>query len=337
MGLIAPQFRVSANEQDITAAIADRLISLRLTDEMGFQSDTLELRLADYDPANPIEKPPKGAELEVWLGYDGDVQRMGMFVADEIELAGWPGTMTIRARAAAYEDTPKGKTDLQTQKVRSWQSGVKLGDMVAKIAKEHGMQPAVAKALSGIVLPHFDQTEESDISFLVRVTKQYDAAVKPSGGKLVVAKRGDSKTTSGDAMPTITLAATDCTAFHMVESAKESPGTVVAYWHSKAQSKKNEIKAGSGEPVKRLRHFYPNAEAATAAAKGELDKRKRGESKLTVSMPGNPNLQAEGTLVLTGFREGINGEWLIKRAEHELDSKGGYSSSVDCEKPNDEA
>lgn len=231
MGLIAPEFRVSANAADITAAIKDRLISLRLTDEMGFQSDMLQIVLSDHDPAKPIQKPPKGAELEVWLGYDGQVERMGMFVADEVETAGWPRTMTIRARAAAYEQTPKGKTDLQTQKVRSWPGLTKLGDMVSKIAKEHGMQPAVAKSLASITLPHLDQTEESDISFLVRVLKQYDAVVKPSGGKLTVAKRGESQTVSGDAMPTITLKAEDCTSFRMTEAARESPGTVVAYWH----------------------------------------------------------------------------------------------------------
>lgn len=335
MGLkIAPQYRVTANSQDITAAIKDRLISLRLTDEMGFQSDMLEIHLADHDPANPIQKPPKGAELEVWLGYDGQVQRMGLFVADEIEMAGWPGTMTIRARAAAYENTPKGKTDLQTQKARSWPDKTKLGDMVAKIAKEHGMEAAVAKSLASITLPHFDQTEESDISFLVRVTKQYDAVVKPSGGKLTVAKRGESQSVSGDALPTVTLAATDCTSFRLVEATRESPGTVVAYWHSTAKGKRNEVKVGSGDPVKRLRHAYPTEDAAKAAAQGDLDKRVRGEAKLSVSMPGDPLVQAEGKLTLTGFRDSVDGEWLIKRVEHEMDGQG-YSCHVECEKPKD--
>lgn len=339
MGLIAPQFRISANSEDITAAIADRLISLRLTDEFGFESDMLEIHLADHDPDNPIQKPPKGAELEAWLGYDGAVQRMGLFVADEIELSGWPGTMTIRARAAVYEKTPKGKTDLQTQKVRSWPNGTKLGAMVRKIAKEHGMEAVVSKSLANITLPHFSQTEESDISFLVRVTRQYDAVVKPSGGKLILAKRGVSKTASGDDLPTVTLDASDCTSFHMTESARDEGGTVIAYWHSTAQSKKNEVMLGSGDPVKRLRHFYPTDEAARQAAQGELDKRKRGKTKLALTMPGNPNLQAECELTLTGFRDGIPTTWLVRRVEHEFSagSGGGYKCHVEGELTNAEA
>jgi phage protein D len=327
--LIAPAFRVSANSKDITDAIADRLISLRLTDELGFQSDMLEIRLADHDQDKPIQKPPKGAELEVWLGYDGNVQRMGLFVADEIERGGWPRYMTIRARAAVYDKTPKGKTDLQTQKVRSWPDKTKLGDMVQKIAKEHGMEAVVAKSLASVTLPHLDQTEESDISFLVRVTRQYDAVVKPAGGKLVLAKRGESD------LPSVSLDAIACTSFHLVESAREASGTVVAYWHNKKSAKRIEVKVGSGDPVKRLRHFYPTEDAAKAAAQGDMDRRQRAEAKLSLTMPGNPNVQAEGKLSLASFGDGIDGEWLVVRVEHELDPRAGYSCHVSAEKPKD--
>lgn len=332
MGL-EPQYKITANSADITATIADRLISLRLTDETGYQSDMLEIVLADHDPDKPIEKPPSGAELEVWLGYDGDLDRMGLFVVDEIQKAGWPKTLTIRARAAVYDQTPKGKTDLQTQKVRSWPDKTKLGDMVAKIAKEHGMTPAVSASLAPVVLPHLDQTEESDISFLVRVTRQYDAMVKPSGGKLVVAKRGESQSAGGAALPPITLKADDCTSFHLVEAAREASGTVVAYWHSKKTAKRIEITLGSGDPVKRLRHFYPTEDAARAAAQGELDKRKRAESKLNLALPGNSKLQAEGKLSVSGFDVDMDGDWLISRVEHDLNSQRGYCCYVDLEKP----
>lgn len=332
---VAGNFRVSANSDDITKIIADRLISLKYTDEMGFESDMLEIVLADHDPQNPIQKPPKGAELELWLGYDDNVQKMGLFVADEITISGWPKKLTIRARAAAYDKTPLGKKDLQTQKVRSWPNGTKLGAMVAKIAKEHGMESNVAKSLASITLPHLSQTEESDISFLVRVTRQYDAVVKPAGGKLILAKRGESQSASGEDLPAIKVDASQCTAFHMVESAKEAPGTVVAYWHSTLQGKRIEVMVGSGDPVKRLRHYYPTQDAAEAAANGELDKRKRKQQELNITLPGDPNLQAECTLTVTGLDDAIDGDWLVRRVEHELEPATGYHCSLDAEKPTD--
>lgn len=335
MGLIdttQPKFRVTANGGDITAKISERLISLRLTDEAGFQSDTLEIALADHDPQNPVAMPPTGAELEVFLGYDTAAVRMGLFIADEIELAGWPGEMIIRARAAVYNESKRGKTDLQTQKSRSWAAGTKLGDMAAKIAKEHGMEAAVAASLKSITLPHFDQTEESDISFLARIAKRYDAIAKPSGGKIVLAKLGESKTTSGSALPTIAVDASQVSSFRMTRATRETPGTVVAYWHNKGTAKKVEVTVGSGEPVKRLRHHYPNADAAGKAAKAELDARTRAKNTLSLTMPGDPSVAAECRLMLAGFRDGVNGEWLITRAQHDLDGSG-YRTSIEAEKP----
>jgi uncharacterized protein len=329
---ISPATRILANDRDITAAIASRFRSLRLTDEAGVEADTLELVLADHDPANRIKMPPRGAELEVFLGYDGRPVRMGLYVCDEIEFTGWPDTMTIRARAATYEDTPKGKKDLQTQKARSWPSGTTIGAMVGKIAQEHGMQAAVAKSLAPIALPHLDQTEESDISFLLRVLKKYGAVVKPAGGKLVVAKRGESKTVSGKDLPTVTMRPTDVGTWTFRASSKESPGTVVAHYRDTKQAKAVEVKVGKGEPVKRLRHANPDAASARAAAQAELDKRERGEQTFSAVMEGRPDLVAEGRLVLEGFREGVAGEWLLKRVEHSLDDQG-YKCQVEAEKP----
>lgn len=332
MGL-TPQYRLTANDGAVTAGILDRFMSLHLTDEAGVQSDTLEVVLADHDPLAPLAIPKAGAELELWLGYDGAVQRMGLFVADEVELSGWPGTMTIRARAAAYAETPKGKKDLQTQKTRSWPKGTKLKAMADKIAKEHGMQATVAKSLANIVLPHFAQTDESDISFLVRVAKRYDAFAKPAGGKLVLAKRGDSKTASGDTLPSITVNATDCTSWRMNQAKREGTGSVVASWHNKHNARKIPITIGTGEPVKVLRHWYQTEDEAKSAAQSEYDKSQRARKSFSFTLPGNPTLIAESTIVAVGFRAGVDGTWLIKRAEHMVTS-GGYVTTVECEQLN---
>lgn len=331
MGL-RPEFRLTANSRDITAAIRERFVSLRLTDEAGVESDTLEVTLSDHDPHRPIALPSTGAELELWLGYDGRAERMGLFVCDELELSGWPGALTLRGRAAPYEQTPSGKSDLQTQKSRSWARGTRLGDMVAKIAQEHGMKPAVAETLANVELPQFDQTEESDLALLLRVARRYDAIVKAAGGRLVFAKRGASTSVSGAELPRIEVSAQDCTSWRMMTARRESPGTVVAFWHSKGRAKRQLVSVGSGEPVKRLRHWYPSQKSAEDAARAELSRRERGEMRLSLAMPGNPRLAAETRLVLSGFRQGVEREWLVSRVTHSVGADG-YSCEVDAELP----
>ena len=333
MDKVRPEFRLLANQADITATIQDRLVSLRFTDAAGLESDVLEIVLADHDPLQPIQMPPTGAELELFLGYDGLAQRMGLFVCDEIEMAGWPGEMTIRARAAPFDVSKGGLANLQTQKTRSWSKGTLLGDVVRKIAKEHGMAPAVMDTLAKIALPHIDQADESDLHFLGRVAKKYDAVVKPAGGKLVLAKKGETKSVSGEQLPAVALVPTDVSRFRVVMSKRETAGMVVAYWHAVKQAKRNEVKVGQGEPVSRLKMYYPTKEMALAAARSELQRRERGKVTVSLTMPGRTDLVAEAPLTLAGFRDGVNGEWVITRVEHSLDS-GGYSCTVEAETPN---
>ena len=332
--MVTPAYRIIANQEDITAAVLDRLVSLHLTDETGVASDLFEMTLADHDPLAPIAMPDTGAELEVFLGYDGVTQRMGLYVCDEVELSGWPGQMTIRGRAAPYDTSSGGKSDLQTQKTRSWPAGTKLADVVAKIAGEHGLEAAVGESLRSTALGHWDQTAESDLSFLLRVGKRYDAIVKAADGKLVVTKRGESKTAGGESLPTITVLPHQVTSWRLNLAKKESPGTVVAFWHAKKTAKRVQVQVGEGDPVRQLRHYYPTEEAAKEAAQAELDKRARGEHKLTATMPGDPELCAEARLVMgAGFRDGVAGEWLITRVEHSMAPGAGYQCTIEAEKP----
>lgn len=337
MGLTAnvkPEYRLVANKSDITGMISERLVSLRYTDEAGLESDVLEIVLADHDPDNPIQVPATGAELELFMGYDGKAERIGMFVCDEVEIAGWPGEMTIRARAAPFDTSKGGLSNLQSQKTRSWSKGTLLGSMVKKIAKEHGMAAAVMDTLAKIALPHIDQADESDLHFLGRVVKKYDGIVKPAAGKLILAKIGSAKTISGLSLPVVTLAPEQVSRFRVVMSKRETAGMVVAYWHAVKNAKRSEVKVGQGEPVKRLKMYYPTKEMALAAARSELDRRERRKVTVSITLPGRTDIVAEGRVILQGFRDGVDGEWSVTRAEHSMDSSG-FVTTLEAEQPND--
>lgn len=330
---ITPEYRLEANSKDITATIKERFVSLALKDETGNASDMLEIALADHIPDKPIQKPPTGAELQLYLGYDGKAQYMGLFVVDEIEMSGPPDTMVIRARAAPYDKSKGGKENLQTQKVRSWKAGTTIGAMVQKIAKEHGMEGAVAASLASIKLPHIDQPDESDINLLLRIAKKYDAVAKAAGGKLVFAKRGEFKSVSGQDLPSVTLTRSENTRWHMTESRRESAGKVVAYWHAVKQAKRHEVSVGSGEPVRRLKQYFPTQDMAVAAAKAELARRQRAMQTMSITCPGRTDLAAECQVKLQGWRDGVPAEWIATRVEHVLDANG-YVCHVDLEQPN---
>ena len=129
---MTPDFRVSVTGQgDVTKAIRERLLSLRVSDEEGYRSDTVEIRLDDR--GGTVELPRRGAELTVELGYDkvpeaeqrnglkpGRVP-MGRYTVDEVELSGPPAALAIRDRAADM------RAAMKQRRTRSWQR-VLLGD-----------------------------------------------------------------------------------------------------------------------------------------------------------------------------------------------------------------
>lgn len=328
---VTPRFRITANDVDITAALQDRLVSLRWTDEIGFRSDMLEITLTDHDPARRIRMPTTGAELKVYAGYDDTLRYIGLFAVDEVELDGPPDEMVIRAHAAVQDETPSGKGSLRSHKTRAWPRGTTLGGIVRQMAAEHSMLAGVSARLAGTPLPILAQTDESDLNFLLRIAKRYGAVVKPVDGRIILALADDYESVSGRAMPHFSLQPQDVSRWNRRISRREAAGSVLAYWHDFMNAQRHEVTAGTGEPSRRLRRYYPTAEMALAAAEADLRRRGRLQNRLTLSLPGNPDIRALCLIILAGFRDGVNGTWPVIRAEHTISPDDGYRTDVEAE------
>ncbi|KAA0014442.1 phage tail protein [Billgrantia pellis] len=339
MGItIAPTFRLTANQDDITAAIRERFVSLRIVDRAGQDSDELSLVLADHDPTAPIALPAAGAELECWLGYDDAAESLGTYVVDSVELTWPPNQVRIVAKAAPLAKSESGQGSnrlmLQTKKTRSWNAGTLLGDMTRTIAQEHSLEAVVQQAMASIALPHVDQINESDMNLLTRLAQQYDGIAKPAAGRLVLARRGASRAASPDEpqLPTVPITPDMVSTGRMQLAKRRAAGSVTAQWRDTEEGETVDVTVGQDEPINRLGTVFPDAESAMAAAQAEWRRSQRGEQRLDISLPGDPRLMAEGRLKLQGFREGADGEWLITQVEHRLDADG-YSCRVQAELP----
>jgi len=321
---ITPDFQIIADSNDITAAIRRGLLSLRITDEAGFQSDKVTIKLDDRD--GKIQLPNTGAELDISLGYkETSLVKMGLYIADEVGVESPPQSITIRAHAADM-----GKK-LKAPVTKTW-GKISLGDLVSNIAGKHSLTPKVADALAGFEIPHLTQTEESDLHLLTRLAVDHDAISKPVSGNLLFAPKGEAKSVSGQDIPPVTLERKQITNWNAKFADRAKYGAVEGSWHDKDESIKKKIKVGEGDPVFILRHTYDTPELLIAAADAKLKQLERGTGSLSLTTPGNPRLAAEGKLNLVGVRDGVDGEWNITRVEHSLDNSG-YVSRVTAEIP----
>jgi phage protein D len=320
-----PTFRILADSKDVTAAIADRLISLSITDEAGFASDEITLRIDDRD--DKVALPRTGAELEVFLGYvKQGLVRMGMYTVDEIGHDGPPAVMTIRAKAANMRQSMKSR------KTRSWNSTT-LGKIVETIASEHDYTATVSADLAILAIDHVDQAEESDLHFLTRLAKERDAVFKPAAGYFVVAPRGESKSVSGKTLTPVAISGEQVNTWSMKAASRGKYQAVTANYHDAGQADRIDVTVGEGDPAFKLPFTYPNKEQAEGAAKGKLAALERGTATLDLTVVGNPALAAESMMSLSGVNSKVNGDWSVIRVDHRLEGQGGYSCNISSETP----
>lgn len=345
---------VSVNGKDINSTLLPRLSSVTIVDTAGTQSDTLQLELTDHVGMIPIALPKTGAEIEVALGYALGAKVVGLYIADEVQVSGPPGRVTITAYSATHGDSDEGRSPISEQRSRSWPDGTTVKTLVETIARGAGYQAAVSRAAGEISLQHLDQIDESDIAILNRVARENGLIFKPAGGRLVMVKAGESASASGEKLPRVAVTPADITSWTARFLRREAVRAVVATYQDTASAASVSVRA-EGAPrqtstatsitdaqeaadsllstatqTRTIRRTQPTRAAAERAAQAELDRSRRAERQLSVSMPGRADLIAEGRLVLSGFRPGINGEWLITTVRHQLDG-AGYRCSVECE------
>lgn len=318
-----PDFRIEANGRDITAALRDRLLDLRVSDESGDTADTLELTLDDRAARVPF--PPDEADFKVWLGYWPPHTLpvyLGRFVLDEVTVGSGPRSMTIRAKAAAMTGP------IRDPKSHSWHATT-FGALVTAIARANGLTASVAPALADLPIDHADQTEESDIAFLTRLAGRHGAVAKAADGKLVVAVRGAGESVEGESVAW-TIDATEVSTWRATFAGRGTYDAVETTWQDHDAGAPQTVRVGEGQRVLRDNRQYASEAAARRAAAARRERAQSGKVSIELTLPGRPQVFAEGTVLLTGFREEVNGRYSLKRVVHAL-SSSGYTSQLSIE------
>ena len=234
-----PIYSLSVDGADITATLQGRLVDLTLTDNRGFEADTLDLRLDDTD--GMLDLPPRGATIRLLLGWqDSGLVPKGSYTVDEVEHSGTPDTLSIRARSADL------RSGLTTQRERSWHD-VTLGDIVATLAAENALQPAIQGALAGQRIAHIDQTNESAVNLLTRLANQFDAIATVKDGRLLFIPAAGGVSASGRALSTVSITREVGDQHRFSIADRDSYSAVKALYHDVDGAVKGEVIWGKEE------------------------------------------------------------------------------------------
>ena len=340
-----PAFSILMGGKALTQ-LDPRIISLELTDNRGFEADELTIAIDDSDGL--IELPPRGAELSVSLGWQGEpLVYKGVYTVDEVAHSGPPDRLEITARSADFRDEFNVKREV------SWHD-VTVERIVSAIARRYKLTPVISEQLMSAEIDHADQTQESDMSFLTRMADLLGAIATVKNGSLLFILPGGGVSANGKALPqfAITRSSGDRHSFRIAD--RDAYTGVQAYWLDlefgkkkkvtvKERKKKTENKprssaregdyiAGEDGNVFVLRTTFNNEIAAQRAAAAKWQQLKRGAAEFNMTLAyGRVDLYPEMHGTVSGFKTDINNQdWIIAKATHSIDD-GGFKTQLELE------
>jgi len=325
--------------------VQKRLISLSVTEESGTEADQFDLLLDNSE--NRIDIPPRGAILYIAFGWENDtIYPKGLFIVDEVEHSGAPDRLSIRGRSADL------RSSLSEKREQSWHDTT-LGEIVRTIAARNELAPDIDAGLDSVKVSHIDQTGESDINFVDRLAKRFDATATVKWSRLVFDKNGGDAPKSlltREVLKRVVLTRQSGDQHRFSISDREAYTSVQAHWHDSGKGAKQSVTVpnekdqadsgksqmfqteASGEKVKTLRHVFSSQASAENAARADWKRIERGIAQFSISLAlGRPDLEALTPVTVQGFHPQIDGEdWIIKRLSHRL-GDSGLTTSLELE------
>jgi phage protein D len=327
-----PNFSIAVEGEDITDTVRQNLADLTLKDHGAGSKKSDEVTFSVV--SQNMQLPAKGVKLTVSLGFGGTLVGKGTFVVDARKSSGGGGkarVLQITARAVS-KSNEGGHSTLQSQKTRSFDAGITLGDLVGAVAAEHGLIPAVDASLASVPLEHIDQLAESDMNMLTRMAERYGGVSKITHDHWVVTPRDSTTNVNGKPLPVRTITPDMCSGWSYHDNSdhpdctKKGSGTYVVYYCDTADGGKvKHFTVGSGEPVMQLKSPFPSLAEAKKVSVGSAKYAQKKLRGFSLSLPATPELMgmtAEGQLKLTGFGKVEDGDWKISQLSFRLNNQG---------------
>jgi phage protein D len=315
--------------RDLAGIWGQSLVSVKVTDNRGYESDTAEIVLRAEPPGWSF--PPKGTLYRVELAWaDGGPAFVGQYTVQRVGGGGDPGsgtTLRVTCRAADMVDKLKevGSTHYDQKTA---------GDIFKDIASKAGLSAVVAPEIAGIQLPYRLRWQQSAIDFATALGDDVGAMVKAQMGRLVVTKRGEGKSAGGSALPPVEVRYDPNYRFEAEIEPRPQYSEMGGDWYDPAQSERKREKVQPGYSAGRhaLMHPYPSQGEAKLGAEAAGREHGRNSGSGSFEMPGNPLAVAEAPVICSGFGADIDGtEWVCSSAEHVVEPEKGWITTVQVE------
>lgn len=333
---------ITYNGKDISEDLAPYLISISYTDNLSGYADDLEIKLEDREGLWTSDWfPDRGAVLNVtlqttnWesLSSGESTLHVGLFSIDSIDGRMPPSEIVLKAVSVPDNTELRG-----VDRTRSWEKA-ELKTIANDVASAASME-LVFDTEENPVIDRVEQTEQSDLSFLLKLCEDHGLALKICNNQVVIFDETDYE----KATPVIHIIKPG-TAYTKAEGEIYISDIIGYSFHAVTRDiyKACHVKYSnndSGDTIETTftdpnktdgKTLEVNEQVNTLAdaeklAKKKLREKNRDEWTMSIDTMGSLSLVAAMTVSVEGFGK-FDGNYIITTARHDIGS--GYTTSID--------
>jgi phage protein D len=318
---------------DISAPLAESLLDLTYSDNPSGSLDDLQITVEDRAGKwrgdwSPVEGDRITASIRT-VNWSGPATfatlPCGSFNVDTVECSGPPDIVRIKATAL-----PGGVSVKRERRTKTWEK-IKLKTLAGDFAKRAGLKLMYEFADN----PSYDslsQTDQTDLAFLLDLCSKEGAALKVSGGKLIIFDEAAYEKKS----PVATIQRDDVLSYSFSWSTAVAAYRACQLTYTGAKNKT--IKAtyvppGAPKtgPVLKINETVSSHAEAERVARNRLREQNKEYGRGQLSLPGDPRMAAGVTIRIKGWGR-FDSKYIVDSAVHTVDGSGGYRTDLEIRK-----
>jgi len=290
---------------------SEKIVSATFSDKAGNKSDQLSITLI---PSVPRPKPATKVTF-ILANSAGETLPCGTFYVQSISRS---NNEALRFTATSVEFSEK-----QKKKYSNHYKDTTLKSVVEKIAKELGHK--LKFETSDVKLKSINQTDETHISFLDRLAKEYDVLFSIKNNIIYFVSK------NWDNLPKYSVFANQCSNSEIIHSTKTFYKSCIIRFRDRKKGKWIEVKVDDGSPTLEIKCDCQTKEDARIKAQNALHKMQRGTVRGNLTTIGQKAYAGTHLELKETFGNEDDGVYFIESATHKFTHRGGWITSLEFE------
>ncbi|KQO49159.1 hypothetical protein ASF24_08245 [Methylobacterium sp. Leaf86] len=328
-----PVYKIVKDGNDITNRFNDRTTEIQI-DLKGGNGDSDQCRITVDDRDWMIKSVGKGAKLEVFLGYkEVGLAQMGIFEIDTDEYEINPRLIRLVGNSIGFAGA------LKAPAIKNFEDKT-LGQIVEEIAATGKVSAYISPELAAQKIPMLNQTA-SPLHVLGELERRFGAMAKFENGKLIFISRDTGEGASGVSTPALVLKPEHIQKGFVRHTQRGDYAGAKVGWFDPATHVKKYVEEKGDDATSdderptflsgRLGRTEGEAKAMARSQMAAL-KRSMGEAHLTLSK-GNPWIRDQARVIVAGFRDKIDGSYIIDTVTHSYVKETGITTEILAKPP----